>query len=71
MRFEEEGKLIPSINSWTKTKVPSTMSEEKKDSDLLSQEMKEVMESSRLSTSSSDKKVATSYGRKFSISAIF
>ena len=41
------------------------MSEEKKDSELLFQEVKEVTKSSRLSASSSDKKVATSCRRKF------
>ena len=41
------------------------MSEEKKDSKLLFQEVNAVTKSSRLSASSSDKKVATSYGRKF------
>ena len=41
------------------------MSEEKKDSELLFQEVKDVTKSSRLSASSSDQKVATSYGRKF------
>ena len=41
------------------------MSEEKKDCDLLFREVKQVTESSRLSASSSDKKFATSYGKKF------
>ena len=43
------------------------MSEEKKDSELLFQEVKEVTKSSRLSASSSDKKVATPKGGSFSI----
>ena len=47
------------------------MSEEKKDSELLFHEVKQVTESSRLSASSSDKKVANSYGKQFSISAVF
>ena len=54
VHLEEEVKPIQSINSRTKTKVPSTMSEEKKDSELLVQEVKEITNSSRLSTSSSD-----------------
>ena len=41
------------------------MSEEKKDSELLFQEEKDVTKSSRLSASSSDQKVATSYRKKF------
>ena len=56
MRYEEEIKPIQSINSWTETKVPSTMWEEQKDCDLLFREVKKVTESSRLSASSSDEK---------------
>ena len=56
MRFEEEGKLIPSINSWTKTKVPFTMSEEKLECELLFEEMRQVTESSRLNASTFDQK---------------
>ena len=56
MRFEEEGKPIQSINSWTKTKVPSTMSEEKLECELLFEEMRQVRESSRLNASSFDQK---------------
>ena len=65
VRLEEEIKQIQSKEVSTEKKEQSTMSEEKKDSEILFQEVKEVMESSRLSASSSDKKVATSYGRKF------
>ena len=65
VRLEEEVKPIQSKEVSTEKKEQSTMSEEKKDSEILFQEVKEVTESSRLSASSSDKKVATSYGRKF------
>ena len=56
MRFEEEVEPIQSINSWTKTKVPSTMSEEHKNCELLFEEVKQIRESSRLNASSSDQK---------------
>ena len=56
MRYEEEIKPIQSINSWTETKLPSTMWEEQKDCDLLFREVKQVRESSCLSASSSDEK---------------
>ena len=65
VRLEEEVKPLQSKEVSTEKKEQSTMSEEKKDSDLLFQEVKEVTKSSRLSASSSDKKVATSYRRKF------
>ena len=65
VRLEEEVKPLQAKEVSTEKKEQSTMSEEKKDSELLFQEVKEVTKSSRLSTSSSDKKVATSYGRKF------
>ena len=65
VRLEEEVKPLQSKEVTTEKKEQSTMSEEKKDSELLFQEMKEVTKSSRLGASSSDKKVATSYGRKF------
>ena len=56
MRFEEEVEPIQSINSWTDTKVPSTMWEEHKNCELLLEEVKQVRESSRLKASSSDQK---------------
>ena len=65
MRLEEEVRPLQSKEVSTEKKEQSTMSEEKKDNELLSQEVKEVTESSRLSTSSSDQKVAFSYRRKF------
>ena len=65
VRLEEEVKPLQAKEVSTEKKEQSTMSEEKKDSELLFQEEKQVTKSSRLSASSSDKKVATSYGRKF------
>ena len=65
VRLGEEVKPLQAKEVSTEKKEQSTMSEEKKDSELLFQEVKEVTKSSRLSASSSDKKVATSYGRKF------
>ena len=65
MCLEEEIKPFQAKEVSTEKKEQSTMSEEKKDSELLFQEVKEVTESSCMKASSSDKKVATSYGRKF------
>ena len=55
VRLEEEVKPIQAKEVSTEKKEQSTMSEEKKDSELLFQEVKEVTKSNRLSASSSDK----------------
>ena len=65
VRLEEEVKPIQAKEVSTEKKEQSTMSEEKKDCELLFQEVKEVTKSSRLSASSSDKKAAISYRKKF------
>ena len=64
VRLEEEVKPIQAKEVSTEKKEQSTRSEEKKDSELLFQEVKEITKSSRLSASSSDIKVATRYGKK-------
>ena len=64
MRYEEEVKPIQSINSWTETKVPSTMWEEQKDCDLLFQEVKQVRESSSLRGIPCHEIIAIHFGKK-------